>query len=86
MEWDVYTISGFVKRFKDTEFQAIKSGRRFGASAWGSLVDSKNKWGYEIIIHTGAGNVSNSQNTKINSTKKTFLVDSLIKIKKYIKS
>ena len=58
VEWSTFAIVSFLKKYDDTKFVNVKSGRKFGGSAWGSLRDKADKWGFEFTVKTGAGLVS----------------------------
>ena len=57
-EWMVYMLVTYLKKYRDTEFETVKQGRKAGASAWGTLRDNKDRWGYYFTIKNHAGNVS----------------------------
>ena len=64
IEWSLYAIASFLEKYENTHFLRTKSGRKIGCSAWGTLLDPKNRWGFEMIVKTGAGQVSEN-NRKI---------------------
>lgn len=57
-EWSCYEIVTYLKKYDDTKFVAVKSGRKIGCSAWGTLRDFNDRWGFELTIKIGAETVS----------------------------
>ena len=58
-EWLCYVIVAFIKWYFRTYFQGEKQGRLYGRSAWGTLQDSKGRWGFAFEIINLTNYVSN---------------------------
>lgn len=58
LEWCTYSVSSFAQKYEETKFIAVKSGRKFAGSAWGSFRDPKDRWGFEFTIRHGSATVS----------------------------
>ena len=70
-EWLAFVIVAYIKYYFLTYFQASKSGRYFGGSAWGSLQDKNGRWGFAFEIINLTTYVSN-QNNNLNKFLKKF--------------
>ena len=56
-EWVAYTMTAFVQKHLETFFLEEKAGRRFACSAWGSLRNKKDKWGFDFEVIPGEVNI-----------------------------
>ena len=64
VEWLCYVIIAFVRWYFRTYFQGEKQGKLYGRSAWGTLQDSKGRWGFAFEIINVTTYVSNFKHCK----------------------